>query len=143
MPSSRCTGLIISEIMYHPVSQTNGSNLEFIELFKRIDNSLWHQCEHNPVKLIGAVSQARLEDLALNDGFIYQLTQAAEKLKQQLRQGSQAWIDPYAATNPAEFFAVISEHFFERPLWFQQQEKGLYQQLLKFYRQDPAARLAI
>jgi len=33
MPSSRCTGLIISEIMYHPVSQTNGSDLEFIELF--------------------------------------------------------------------------------------------------------------
>lgn len=68
---------------------------------------------------------------------------AYEKLKQQLRQGSQAWIDPYAATNPAEFFAVISEHFFERPLWFQGREKSLYQQLVKFYRQDPAARLAV
>ncbi len=68
---------------------------------------------------------------------------AYEKLKQQLRQGSQPWIDPYAATNPAEFFAVISEHFFERPLWFQGREKSLYQQLVKFYRQDPAARLAV
>jgi len=33
MPSSKCSGLIISEIMYHPVSQTNGADLEFIELF--------------------------------------------------------------------------------------------------------------
>jgi len=33
MPSSRCSGLIISEIMYHPASQTNGADLEFVEIF--------------------------------------------------------------------------------------------------------------
>ena len=41
-------------------------NGEFVELFKRIDNNLWEQCGHNPVRMLGMVSQARLEDLAEN-----------------------------------------------------------------------------
>jgi hypothetical protein len=32
-PSSRATGLVISEIMYHPAPRTDGRNLEFIELY--------------------------------------------------------------------------------------------------------------
>jgi hypothetical protein len=32
-PSSRRTGLAITEIMYHPADRTDGRNLEFIELF--------------------------------------------------------------------------------------------------------------
>ena len=31
-------------------------NSEFVELFIRIDSNLWHQCEQNPVKLLGAVT---------------------------------------------------------------------------------------
>jgi Mlc titration factor MtfA (ptsG expression regulator) len=45
--------------------------------------------------------------------------------------------DPYAATNPAEFFAVISEVFFEQPDLFNQQHPALYQQLKSFYALDP------
>ena len=59
-------------------------NAEFVDLFKRIDSNLWTQCVHNPVKMLGTVSQARLEDLAENEGFVYQLKQAAEKLKERL-----------------------------------------------------------
>ena len=44
-------------------------NPEFTELFKRIDCNLWAACGHNPVKLIGSVSQQRLESLAENQGF--------------------------------------------------------------------------
>lgn len=48
-------------------------------------------------------------------------------------------IDPYGATNPAEFFAVITETFFEKPRQLQSRHPELYAELRTFYRQDPAA----
>jgi Mlc titration factor MtfA (ptsG expression regulator) len=46
-------------------------------------------------------------------------------------------ISNYGATNPAEFFAVITEAFFERPFALKQRHPALYTQLQNFYRQDP------
>ncbi len=50
-------------------------------------------------------------------------------------------IDPYAAENPAEFFAVMSEAFFEMPLAVKRDYPEVYGQLASFYRQDPAQRV--
>jgi Mlc titration factor MtfA (ptsG expression regulator) len=50
------------------------------------------------------------------------------------------YLDPYAAEDPAEFFAVVSEAFFEMPLLVKQRFPGVYEQLVLFYRQDPARR---
>jgi len=50
-------------------------------------------------------------------------------------------IDPYAATSPAEFFAVLSEVFFERPDVLQLHYAAIYDQLRQYYRQDPLQRL--
>jgi Mlc titration factor MtfA (ptsG expression regulator) len=50
-------------------------------------------------------------------------------------------IDPYAAENPAEFFAVTSEYFFTAPDLLQEAFPAVYGQLAVFYRQDPLARL--
>lgn len=47
---------------------------------------------------------------------------------------------PYAGTNPAEFFAVATEVFFNRPLDVRTHEPALYAELQAFYHQDPAAR---
>jgi len=47
---------------------------------------------------------------------------------------------PYAGTNPAEFFAVATEVFFNRPLEVREHEPALYAELCGFYRQDPANR---
>jgi Mlc titration factor MtfA (ptsG expression regulator) len=46
----------------------------------------------------------------------------------------------YAGTNPAEFFAVATEVFFNRPLEVREHEPALYAELRRFYRQDPAER---
>ncbi|WP_192021346.1 zinc-dependent peptidase [Shewanella sp. WPAGA9] len=43
----------------------------------------------------------------------------------------------YGATNPAEFFAVITETFFEMPHDFYQQHPLLYKELSRFYQLDP------
>lgn len=47
-------------------------------------------------------------------------------------------IDPYAAENPAEFFAVLSEAFFNTPSLLRQSYGQVYSQLKDYYRQDPA-----
>ena len=43
----------------------------------------------------------------------------------------------YGATDPAEFFAVVSEVFFERPARMAEEHAALYQELARFYRLDP------
>ncbi len=45
----------------------------------------------------------------------------------------------YGATNPAEFFAVISEVFFEQPQRFSAEHPALYGELARLYRVDPAS----
>jgi Mlc titration factor MtfA (ptsG expression regulator) len=50
-------------------------------------------------------------------------------------------IDPYAAEAPEEFFAVVSEYFFELPDLLAETWPAVYAQLCRFYRQDPLARL--
>jgi Mlc titration factor MtfA (ptsG expression regulator) len=58
----------------------------------------------------------------------------------QIASGQETAIDPYAAENPAEFFAVLSEVFFDAPLTLQQHLPAIYEQLALFYRQDPVRR---
>lgn len=55
-------------------------------------------------------------------------------------QGGDTDIDPYAASSPAEFFAVLSEVFFERPDIVMHRYPAIYGELRLFYRQDPLAR---
>jgi Mlc titration factor MtfA (ptsG expression regulator) len=50
-------------------------------------------------------------------------------------------IDPYAAEDPAEFFAVTTEYFFCAPDLLMQAYPDVYEQLRAFYRQDPLSRL--
>ena len=47
-------------------------------------------------------------------------------------------LDAYGAVSPAEFFAVATEFFFERPIELEARHPELYGQLKLFYRQDPA-----
>jgi hypothetical protein len=61
-----------------------------------------------------------------------------ETLRANLGAGIPTLIDPYAATAPAEFFAVVTEVFFGQPAELETQHPLLYQQLQKYYRLDPA-----
>ncbi|MBT1444889.1 zinc-dependent peptidase [Shewanella sp. JM162201] len=53
-------------------------------------------------------------------------------------RGDATLFDYYGATEPAEFFAVITEVFFTRANDFSQQHHALYQELAAYYRLDPA-----
>jgi Mlc titration factor MtfA (ptsG expression regulator) len=55
-------------------------------------------------------------------------------------RGEETLIDSYAAESPAEFFAVMSEAFFELPNAVRTSYPEIYHQFAMFYRQDPALR---
>ncbi len=65
---------------------------------------------------------------------------AYEQLRVRIDQQLSTDIDPYAAENPAEFFAVLSEAFFRLPIQLHHDHPDLYDQLRLFYRQDPLQR---
>ena len=69
------------------------------------------------------------------------LSQAFEHLQQRLAHHDRVGINPYAATSPAEFFAVISEYFFSAPDILYHNCPDVYQQLRVYYRQDPLLRM--
>jgi Mlc titration factor MtfA (ptsG expression regulator) len=64
---------------------------------------------------------------------------AYDDLVEQLERDEEPWLDPYAAEDPAEFFAVCSEMFFDVPERFADEYPAVYAQLVAFYKQDPAA----
>jgi Mlc titration factor MtfA (ptsG expression regulator) len=57
-----------------------------------------------------------------------------------VERGKDTWLDPYASEHPSEFFAVVSEAFFENPAETRRRYPDVYDQLRLFYRQDPASR---
>jgi Mlc titration factor MtfA (ptsG expression regulator) len=69
------------------------------------------------------------------------LSAAYQSLVRRVEHHHRACIDPYAATNPAEFFAVISEYFFCAPETLHAHFADVYQQLQLYYRQDSLRRV--
>lgn len=60
-------------------------------------------------------------------------------LQQAALRGRPTLMDHYGATNPAEFFAVATETFFEKSVSMQDRLPDLYEELKNYYRLDPAA----
>lgn len=101
-------------------------------------NLVIHEFAHQLDQLKGLATGAPL----LSNKAAYQewsqvLSFEFEQLQRQLALGVPTLFDAYAATNPAEFFAVISEVFFEQAELFATQHPALYQQLKSFYALDP------
>ncbi len=63
-------------------------------------------------------------------------------LRDARRHGHPTLIDPYGAKNEAEFFAVVTECFFDSAVALPPEHPELYDLLAEFYRQDTASRLA-
>ena len=60
------------------------------------------------------------------------------KLRQDLSSNKPTLLGSYAGQDPAEFFAVATEYFFERPKDLQKTYPDLYRELSNFYHQNPA-----
>ena len=60
---------------------------------------------------------------------------------QRVDDGEETVIDPYASTDLVEFFAVLTESFFEMPDVIADEYPAIYGLLCRYYRQDPLSRL--
>ena len=67
------------------------------------------------------------------------LEQAYAGICDAVERGRDTWLDPYAAEHVSEFFAVVTEAFFEDGRETRRRYPDVYEQLKLFYRQDPAA----
>ena len=72
----------------------------------------------------------------------HEFSAAYDDLIQRIHQRKRLVMNPYAATDPAEFFAVMTEVYFEDPQRLQQRFTGVYQKMSEYYQQDPLSRIA-
>lgn len=70
------------------------------------------------------------------------MTAEYQRLINESEQGRATLLDQYGTTNEAEFFAVATECFFDKPVALERRHPQLYALLAEYYRQDPAARCA-
>jgi Mlc titration factor MtfA (ptsG expression regulator) len=99
-----------------------------------------HEFAHQLDAEDGAVDGApRLESRGRYAGWAHVLGDEYRALGERLRDGLATDIDAYGATSPAEFFAVLTEEFFERGEVLRAHHPALYAELALFYRLDPVA----
>jgi Mlc titration factor MtfA (ptsG expression regulator) len=75
------------------------------------------------------------------EGWVETFTAAFQDFQNQCDKLDYHQIDCYAATSPPEFFAVFTEVFFEQPALLKHHYPAVYEQLGRYYRQDPATRI--
>ena len=80
-------------------------NVESKDLFRRLDPDLWESSRHNPVLMLGNISQARLREVVEDEGFLAQMDRAARQLDQYLQE--RTWYDKHR--KKAEGLSMKSE----------------------------------
>ena len=93
-----------------------------------------HQLDSNPGGDSSVVFQNRSNYIA----WARVLQKDFEKLRFDVSHNHKTFLNKYGATNPAEFFAVATEYFFEKHNKLKKIHPELYQELSLFYQQDPA-----
>jgi Mlc titration factor MtfA (ptsG expression regulator) len=105
-------------------------------------NVVFHEFAHQLDQLNDAMDGAPvLSSTALYREWAQVLGAEYQRLQGEVSRGVPSVISAYGATKPAEFFAVVTELFFEKPTALQQQHPALYEEFKQYYGQDPAARL--
>lgn len=103
-------------------------------------NLVLHEFAHQLDMLNGRIADGTppLKNKEQFDRWISVLGPEFDRLVENCRQGHHGSIDCYGATNPAEFFAVITEAFFERPNSLRLHHEETYSVLRDYYCLNPA-----
>ena len=84
-------------------------NPDIRELFKRLDRDLWVETNHNPVMMLGLISQERLLEVSQDDGFKAHLDRAHNNLKQYLTE--KTWFQKNYKSSDSFNIAYFSAEF--------------------------------
>jgi Mlc titration factor MtfA (ptsG expression regulator) len=101
-------------------------------------NVVFHEFSHRLDQEDGAADGAPiLEDRSCYKTWASVLGQEYDALQDKTRRRRKSVINKYGATNPAEFFAVATEAFFEKPRQMHKKQPDLYEELKSYYKMDP------
>jgi Mlc titration factor MtfA (ptsG expression regulator) len=101
-------------------------------------NVVFHEFAHQLDAEAGGFDGAPLLPLrSMYDAWSRVLGEEFATLRGRLLDEQPTDLDPYAATSPAEFFAVATECFFQRPRHLHEHHPALFGELSLYYQQDP------
>lgn len=101
-------------------------------------NVVLHEFAHQIDTMVGrGDSSPILHDRAGYAAWAEGLGKDFEQFQRDIRHKHITALDEYGATNPAEFFAVATESFFEKPRHLAHKYPHLYEELKLFYQKDP------
>jgi len=118
------------DVKHDTVDIHDGHNVVFHEFAHQIDSS-GGKSDSTPV----------LKDRSSYIAWARVLQKDYKKLRHAAARNRPTFLNKYGATNPAEFFAVVTEFFFEKPKELKEIHPDLYDELKQFYQQDPAGYL--
>lgn len=84
-------------------------NVESKDLFRRLDPDLWESSHHNPVLMLGTISQSRLLEVVEDEGFLAQVDRAARQLEDYLQE--RTWYKKQRNQQKKECYAYFSAEF--------------------------------
>lgn len=106
-------------------------------------NVVYHEFAHKLDMLDGtADGTPPLADGDLLAEWVTVCSREFQRLRGLAGKGHKTFLDAYGATSEAEFFAVATEEFFDRPIALHAHAPDLYHLLSAYYRQDPASRVS-
>jgi Mlc titration factor MtfA (ptsG expression regulator) len=101
-------------------------------------NVAFHEFAHQLDQEDGAADGAPvLDERSAYAAWAQVFNREYKALVKRSRRGKQDVMDRYGATNPAEFFAVATETFFEKPQQMNEKHPELFEELKAYYRVDP------
>jgi Mlc titration factor MtfA (ptsG expression regulator) len=110
----------------------------------RGQNVVYHEFAHQLDMLDGVVDGTPpLQTPAQYRAWREVMTAEYRRLVEASSLGRATLLDQYGATNEAEFFAVATECFFDKPAALERRHPRLYQVLRDYYHQDPAGRVRV
>ena len=113
----------------------DGDNLVLHEFAHQLDNE---DGNSDGTPLVGRGMKSS-EAAGVYAFWVRVLSTEYEDFQLDINRGTGTVMDSYGATNPAEFFAVATECFFEKPMAVRRKHPELYAALKAFYKQDPAS----
>ncbi|MBD2726453.1 alpha-glucan family phosphorylase [Nostoc sp. FACHB-892] len=84
-------------------------NVETKDLFRRLDPDLWESSHHNPVLMLGTISQSRLLEVVEDEGFLAQMDRSDRQLDDYLQE--RTWYQKQREQKPKECYAYFSAEF--------------------------------